>query len=149
MPKAVCTICTHPKRPEIDAALVGRAPLKEIVATFSISRHALGRHRNHVIELHGLPKEPTKGTDAASIIAQVLELEDELRLLLATARRTKDRKGQLTIIDKLMSMIEFRAKLAGVIKPQRGAGNKPDRSEGFQLGNLDELIERARRSKPS
>jgi hypothetical protein len=148
MPKPVCTVCAHPSRPEIDAALVGRMPVGEVADTFGVSRHALGRHRDHVVELQVLPKEPTRGTDAASTIAQILDLEDELRLLLAKAKRANNRKEQLTIIDKLMVMIEFRAKLAGVIKPQKGAGNKPAVSEGFH-GDLDGLIERARRSKPS
>ena len=151
MPRKKCTVCTHPKVAEINAALVGRAQLIDIATTFSISRQSLGRHQDHVIELRGLPKEPNKGSDVASTIEQVLELEDELRLLLATARRTKDRKSQLQIIDKLMGMIEFRAKLSGAIKPEkRGAGNKTDRSEGFD-GDLDQLIDRARRFpiKPS
>jgi hypothetical protein len=147
MARAVCTICTNPKRPEIDAALVGRAPIQQIVAAFEISRRSLFRHRDHVVELRGLPREPNKGSDVASTIEQVLELEDELRLLLATARRTKDRKAQLQIIDKLMGMIEFRAKLSGAIKPER-RGNKPGAQEGFH-GDLDTLIDRARRSKPS
>lgn len=88
----------------------------------------------------------------ASTIEQVLELEDELQILLATARRTKDRKGQLQIIDRLMAMVEFRAKLSGAIKPEkRGAGGKPGQ-EGFAHGeDLDNLIARASRfpTKPS
>jgi len=147
-----CTVCTHPKKAEIDAALVAGIMLQAISKTFGVSRYAVGRHSHHVIELVGKPKEPNKGSDAASMIEELLELEEHLASLYATAQRNKDRKLQLSIIDKRVSLIKFRAELSGAVKPQKsGAGNKPDRSERFNGEGLDELIERARRfpTKPS
>jgi hypothetical protein len=151
MPRKVCTVCTHPKKAEIDAALVAGAMLQTIAKAFGVSRQSVGRHAQHVIELVGKPKEANKGSDAASMIEELLELEEHLASLYATAQRNKDRKLQLSIIDKRVGLIKFRAELSGAIKPEkRGAGAKPDRGEDFH-GDLDQLIDRARRFpiKPS
>lgn len=151
MPKAVCTICTHPKKADIDAALVAGVMLKTIAQTFGVSRQSAGRHAHHVIELVGKPKEATKGSDAASMIEELLELEEHLASLYATAQRNKDRKLQLSIIDKRVSLIKFRAELSGAIKPQKAGGSAtPGAREGIH-GELEGLIERQRRfaAKPS
>ena len=152
MPRAACTICTHPKRQEIDAALVAGAQLQSAAKAFGVSRYAVGRHARHIIELIGKPKEANKGSDAASMIEELLELEEHLASLYATAQRNKDRKLQLSIIDKRVGLIKFRAELSGAIKPQKsgGPGGKTGASENMHE-QLEPLIERHRRlsAKPS
>jgi hypothetical protein len=152
MARAVCTICTHPKKTEIDAALVAGAMLKTIAEEFGVNRQSVGRHAKHVIELIGKPKEANKGSDAASMIEELLELEEHLASIYATASRNKDHKLRLSIIDKRVALIKFRAELSGAIKLQKpGAGSTSGRSEGFH-GDLEGLVERAARrfsTKPS
>ena len=43
-----CGLCQHARRPEIDAALVGGQPYRNISKRFQISPAALSRHRAHV-----------------------------------------------------------------------------------------------------
>ena len=46
-----CTICRHPKREEIEDALVRRVPMRRIARRYGVSKSAVGRHiRNHVAE---------------------------------------------------------------------------------------------------
>lgn len=50
-----CTICEHPQRSEIDAALAAGDPLRNIAKRFGTSTAALSRHKEHVT-----PKAETK-----------------------------------------------------------------------------------------
>ena len=46
-----CTICRHPKREEIEDALVRRVPMRRIARRYGVSKSAVGRHiRSHVAE---------------------------------------------------------------------------------------------------
>jgi DNA-binding transcriptional ArsR family regulator len=46
-----CTICQHPKREEIEDALVRRVPMRRIARRYGVSKSAVGRHiRSHVAE---------------------------------------------------------------------------------------------------
>ena len=140
-----CIICSHPKRSEIDAAIVGNAVMQEIATTFGVSRFALIRHRCHVIELRAKSQETQAASKNEIILANVMELEEETRDLLAKAKRANDRKIMLAAIDRLTGLLEFRLKLSGMIKPQKGSGarEKPGETEGFH-GQLEGLIERSR-----
>lgn len=47
----VCTICSHPKRAEIDKALVAGSVFRDVAQRFAVSRDALFRHkRDHLAE---------------------------------------------------------------------------------------------------
>jgi DNA-binding transcriptional ArsR family regulator len=46
-----CTICRHPKRKEIEDALVRRVPMRRIARRYGVSKSAVGRHiLSHVAE---------------------------------------------------------------------------------------------------
>ncbi len=140
-----CKICSHPRRSEIDAAIVSNTGMVETANLFGVSRFALNRHRCHVIELRAKSKENKDASKSEIILANVMELEDETRDLLAKAKRANDRKMMLAAIDRLTGLLEFRAKLAGMVNPQKssGAREKSGETEGFH-GQLEGLIERAR-----
>lgn len=51
MPKR-CTICSHKRRLEIDRALVGGTPYRELVKRYGVSLGSLSRHReNHLVRV--------------------------------------------------------------------------------------------------
>jgi len=140
-----CIICSHPKRSEIDAEIVSNGIMQEIATVFGVSRYALTRHRCHVIELKAKSQETQAASKSEIILVHVMELEEEARDLLAKSKRASDLKMTLAAIDRLRGLLEFRARLAGMIKPQKGngAGEKSGEAEGFN-GQLEELIERSR-----
>ena len=46
-----CTICRHPKREEIEDALLRRVPMRRIARRYGVSKSAVGRHiLSHVAE---------------------------------------------------------------------------------------------------
>ena len=119
--------------------------MQEIATVFGVSRYALTRHRCHVIELKAKSQETQAASKSEIILVHVMELEEEARDLLAKSKRASDLKMTLAAIDRLRGLLEFRARLAGMIKPQKGngAGEKSGEAEGFN-GQLEELIERSR-----
>jgi hypothetical protein len=72
MPR-VCTICSHEKRSEIDAALLADEPYRHIAARFGTSTGALQRHR-----AEHLPVAMVKAQEAAEV-AQADALTTELQ----------------------------------------------------------------------
>ena len=61
MPR-VCTICTHPERETIDAAIVGGEPYRSITERFSVSAGAIARHKSD-----HLPATLAQATEAQEI----------------------------------------------------------------------------------
>jgi hypothetical protein len=61
MAKAVCTICAHPRRHQLEIGLVHRVPLEALARRFQCSPHALHRHRH---------KHLSPATAAAILVAQ-------------------------------------------------------------------------------
>ena len=60
-----CTVCVHPDRSAIDAALEAGHPLRGIAAAYGVSKTALHRHRQaHVFEERSL-QSPTTGEPPA------------------------------------------------------------------------------------
>ena len=57
MPRA-CSICTHPDRSAVEAALRAPIPLRTIAARWSVSKTALLRHRGR----HSHPQAPAAQT---------------------------------------------------------------------------------------
>lgn len=79
-----CTICQHPKREEIEDALVRRVPMRRIARRYDVSKSAVGRHfRSHVAEeLLEMMRERVEAQRAAKFglspaLAERLRIERE------------------------------------------------------------------------
>lgn len=112
MPR-VCTVCTHPKRGEIDAALVAGEAYRHIAARFGISTGALQRHREH------LPKQLVKAQEQEDV-RQALDVIRQLRLIngatlniLKQASEQKDGDLALKAVDRIQRQLELQARLLG------------------------------------
>ncbi len=113
MPRT-CTVCRHPKRTEIDVALVEHRPFRDIARQFGPSKDALVRHHdNH------LPAALVKAQDAAevahadTILAQVQDLRDRAMTILDTVEKDKDWRIALGAIREARGCLELLGKLAG------------------------------------
>lgn len=93
MPR-VCTICTHPERAEIDAAVVNGAPNRRVAAQYGVAETSLRRHA-----AHHLPTALVKAAEAEQVVgaldllAQATELLDSARRILKRAENRKDDAG--------------------------------------------------------
>jgi hypothetical protein len=94
-----CTACKHPKRPEIDAALVAGTPsLRNIAEQVGLSTPALFRHKAHI------PAALAKAKHAAEV-AQADTLLQRVESLIAQAR---------DITEKALAANEFAAAIRGL-----------------------------------
>jgi esterase/lipase superfamily enzyme len=121
----VCTVCAHPKRAEIDAAIARGETERAIAGRFSVARASLQRHRPHT----AARVARTERAAVRSLESVVEECERDIELVLSTHRATVKTPGSAEIIIKAVAA---RTKLAVL---QYGA---PKKSE-TPVGALEEL----------
>ena len=67
----ICTVCKHPERPRIEAALRRGLPLREVARQFGLGKDPLARHRRHL---------PGVGDDATAPASQGTAESDNLTM---------------------------------------------------------------------
>ncbi len=132
MPR-VCTICRHPDRAAIDAALVeGATGYRDIGRRSNVGKDALGRHR-----AQHLPKAIVRAKEAVDV-GHAIDIVQQLQLVNATAlgilqdaylrtggdTRRKDPATALKALAEVRRQIELQARLLGELKdgPQVSVG---------------------------
>ncbi len=108
-----CTVCTHPKRDEIDRALIAGEPYRDIARRYGLSKDALRRHREHIPKELARSREAEEVARADELLGQVQELRDRALSILDKAERSKDLRTALQAIREARQCVELLAKLAG------------------------------------
>lgn len=86
MPR-LCSICSHPRRPEIDAALIDRvASFRDLARQFGTGHHSMFRHTEHIIELVTDTPSAMRVAAADTLLEKVQRLEDDAREVIDEAR---------------------------------------------------------------
>lgn len=114
MPRT-CTICSHPKRAEIESAIVEGVAYRRIAAQFSISETSLRRHKYHIADSI---KQSREAKEAAQSLDVVGQLKHTNKIALDILKESYDLKAyELTLkaIDRVQKQIELQAKLLGDI----------------------------------
>ncbi len=113
MPR-VCTICTHPDRAAINAALLAGTPLRSIAEHNGVSATALHRHKEeHVPATLAKAHEVEDVRQALDIVAQLKAINGAALTVLGEARRSGNGELALKAIDRIQRQIELQAKLLG------------------------------------
>jgi hypothetical protein len=115
-----CTICNHPQRAQLEAAIAANVSNRRIATQFSTSEAAIRRHTSEHIA------ETIKQTQVAKVEAQSIDVVKQLKTINAVtiailneARAGKMHALALSAIDRVQKQIELQAKLLGAIdKPQ-------------------------------
>jgi len=84
-----CSACRHLERPAIDSAIVSDEPIMDIAKRFSLDRFVITRHRKHVIELVAKSPKVEVIAQADTIVAQIIDLETTVRVILAESIKNK------------------------------------------------------------
>src|SRR6266567_6731795 len=111
-----CTICTHPERAKIEAAITAGTSYRHIASQFSAGYKSIERHAiDHI-------QETIKQTQVAKEEAQSLDVVKQLKTINAVtlailneARAGKMHALALSAIDRVQKQIELQAKLLGDI----------------------------------
>ena len=120
MPRT-CTVCGHPKRAEIDHALIRPEPLRTIAANYGTSKSSLERHRDKCLPAHLLKaKEDGETRNATALVRELQELARKTGDILSRAMREKNDGLALKAIARLEKQLELKARLLGDLE-DRGA----------------------------
>jgi hypothetical protein len=98
MATPTCSICDHPQRPQIEAALHAGTPRRQIGVQFGVGTSTLGRHLQHVPGLQAAPQIPQPDAPAADptrpTVAQCAALLEQLTTRLARWKEDPVRRHQ-------------------------------------------------------
>jgi hypothetical protein len=120
MPRS-CTICEHPRRNEIDRALVGDASNLSLSSLFAVSEQALRRHKaNHLPAKLVMAQQAEEVAQADDLLGQVQDLQARTLAILEAAETTSEHRTALGAIREARSNLELLAKLLGELddRPQ-------------------------------
>lgn len=116
MPRT-CSVCGHPEREAIDAALVAGAANRRIATQYSLSEAAVRRHRRtHLPASLAAAKGAAEATRADDLLAQVRGLQTKALAILTRAEATGDLRAALAAIGQARSNLELLAKLLGELR---------------------------------
>jgi hypothetical protein len=132
-----CTICSHPKRNEIDKSLaVDGAVLRAIAVQFRVSKDSLKRHMDngHIAEKIQKATHVQEIKEADDLLSQIMNAKNEIREIRKEARnRTfKPKEGEpindpdnelaLKTFDKEAKFLEMEGKVIGAFKGDKPSG---------------------------
>jgi len=110
-----CSVCTHPRRPEIDHAIVSGNSYRTVAQQFTVSRDAVVRHRRHLSVALGKPLSSEQLSPSETLLGQLEELKSEAQRLKQKAEQDGDYRAALAAVRELCRIVELVAKLCGQI----------------------------------
>ena len=106
-----CTACGHGDRAAIDAAIVGKIPIRRIAANYGLKESSVRRHRAH-ISAHLLQAAEAEETlSAGKLLADLRGLQARALTLLDEAEAMHDLRGAVACLRECRGCIETAAKL--------------------------------------
>jgi hypothetical protein len=113
MPR-VCTICRHPEKPAINAALIANEPYRLIAERYGTSPAALTRHKAEHLPASLAKAEEAKETALADdLLGQVKQLRSKAISILLKAEASGDYRTALMGIREARGCLELLAEMEG------------------------------------
>jgi transposase-like protein len=118
MPR-VCTVCVHPEREAIDAALVSGTAYTEIARTHEVGREAVRRHANrHLSAALAALRAPTQAGSRAPLSDRIETLIARCEVMF-TAAASEGRTAQaLAVVKELRACLELAGRASGELRDQ-------------------------------
>ncbi len=133
-----CTICTHADRFAIDGDIVEGKALRAIADQFSVSKTALGRHKdNHLPATLTLAKKEEEATHSINLLQAARALLAKTSALLSEAEEAGDRRMALAGVKEARGCLELLSKLQQVHRPEDGTYARSMQILGEELDLLD------------
>lgn len=118
-----CSICDHPEREAVDAALVAGEPYRNIAERFSVSLGAIARHKaDHLPTTLAQAQEAAEIARGDDLLAQVRGLQERTLAILTRAELSGEGRLALSAIAEARRNLELLGKLAGELQ-QEGTVN--------------------------
>lgn len=115
MPRT-CTICSHPKRAEIEAAIVAGSSYRHISSQFDVGYKSVERHASdHISQEIKQSKEAEEAAQSLDVVKQLKHINKIALDILKESHDLKAHELSLKAIDRVCKQIELQAKLLGDI----------------------------------
>jgi hypothetical protein len=116
-----CTVCSHPKRSEIDGAIISSEAHRVVAKRFGISPAAVFRHQSDHLPAHlAKAKQVAEVVSASSLVDELLKLTRTTGGVLARALADKDGELALKAIARLEKQLELKGRLLGELEDRGG-----------------------------
>jgi len=117
MPQA-CSVCRHPKRAAIEAALLRNISLRKIAEEHGASAWSIHRHSKHVARViaKAATEEARQASEAGNLLSRVESLLDECREIAKNAKENKAWPAAVAALREVRSCVELLARLRGELK---------------------------------
>ena len=113
MPRT-CTVCAHPERAAIDAALVAGTPNRRIATQHGLSEAAVRRHAAEHLPASLVTAAGEEATrQALDVLQQLKTINAAALTVLRDARAAQDGDLALRAVDRIHRQVELQAKLLG------------------------------------
>ncbi len=113
MPRS-CTVCVHPRREEIDRALVAGASNRSVASLYDVSEAAVRRHKaNHLPARMVMAEKATEAAEADNLLDQAGDLQRRALAILDRAEEAGELRTALSAIREARGNLELLAKLLG------------------------------------
>lgn len=113
MPRS-CTVCIHPQRANIEEALVGGGPLRDIARHWSVSKDALSRHRaGHLPAALAQAKAAQEAARSDGLLAELDALRMDAKRIQQRAERLDNLTAALAAVREQSRIIELLLRVAG------------------------------------
>ncbi len=116
-----CLICAHPKRAEIDQALVDGVSFRNVTLRYGMSIATVSRHRAaHLPSVMAKGKEADEVAHADTLLAQIKDLKERALSILTKAEVAKSWSVALGAIREARQTLELLCKISGELdeRPQ-------------------------------
>ncbi len=130
-----CTICNHPQKSEIDAAILREEPFRNIAKHFGTSLGAIHRHKN------GCMRDVVEAGRVAGVIASASEIQDRIEGIISDlddiAKKAKEKEKYGPAVSAKRAELDALKMLV----PQGGDANRPDDGLISALRNVAETLD--------
>lgn len=124
-----CPLCRHPDISQINSKMIHGTDAREIARDYRVPwRSALHHRRYHLPRLLQKVREVDQQLEATALRKMLVEIGQEMRALYETFKKTKDFRGAIVALDKLLGWWQTTATMVGIAEPPEGR-----RDEGMDV----------------
>lgn len=112
----ICTICTHPERAAIEAAIVSGVANRPIASQFGVGYKSVERHAaEHIAQAIKQSQAAREEAQALNVVQQLRTINEVALAIMRESRTSKKNGMALFAIDRVQKQLELQAKLLGDI----------------------------------
>jgi len=130
-----CTICTHPRRDEIDEAILSGTSYRDIAEHFGTSKTAVWRHADagHIADKLVKAKGEKEILAADNLLMEMENLHQRTLTFLDEVEADRDRRSFIAAIKEVRSNIELLMKISTDLAEREGVGSFRDNPEWAEM----------------